>query len=77
MSDADLLDEMDAANAIADALDEARAAHPEAKLVHVTDRRHGAVFVLAIPPSSPWHELLPDQQTAEILPRAAPGTQTP
>lgn len=51
------------------ALREAHAEHPEAKLVHITDPRHGASFVLAIGPDSPWHELLPAYQYTTIIER--------
>jgi hypothetical protein len=44
-----------------------KAAHPDAKLVHITHEAAGASFVLAIPPESPWHELLPAWQTTRIV----------
>lgn len=49
-----------------DAFAEVRAEHPEARLVRFHDRRHGVSFVMAVPPSSPWYELLPPQQDVHI-----------
>ena len=49
------------------ALRHAHELHPEAKLMHLTDARHGAACVLAIGPDSPWHELLPAWQYAKII----------
>jgi hypothetical protein len=40
----------------------ARAQHPDARLVLFHDRRTGERFTMAVPPSSPWHALLPPQQ---------------
>lgn len=48
----------------------ASAAAPD-KLIHVTDLRHGVRYTLAVPPSSPWHELLPQEQTITVRPHAA------
>lgn len=45
---------------------EARAAHPEDRLVLFHDQRTGRRFTLAVPPTSPWYPLLPAQQETEI-----------
>lgn len=45
---------------------EARAAHPDARLIRFHDRRTGFEFDMAVPPSSPWYELLPPQQDVDI-----------
>lgn len=53
-----------------DPFEKLRALHPGARLVLFLDRRTGSSFTMAVPPSSPWHELLPPEQIAEILPHA-------
>ncbi len=53
-------------------LESLKAAHlamPGHKLVHLTHEVAGASCVLAIPTSSPWHELLPNWQIARVVPR--------
>ena len=44
----------------------ARTAHPEDRLILFRDRRGGSEFVIAVPPTSPWYPLLPQQQEVEI-----------
>ena len=42
------------------------------RLILFHDRRTGIEFFMAVPPSSPWHELLPPEQDVEIrAPEAA------
>lgn len=48
---------------------EVRAAHPHDRLILFHDRRTGLEFTMAVPPSSPWHALLPPEQETEIVPR--------
>ena len=45
---------------------EVRAQHPNDRLILFHDRRTGIEFFMAVPPSSPWHELLPPEQDVEI-----------
>lgn len=42
----------------------------EPKRVLFTDTRTGTFFLIEVPETSPWHELLPDHQEAEIRPCA-------
>jgi len=51
----------------------ARAAHPEARLVLFHDRLSGREITIAVPPSSPWHALLPPQQEVELRHTAPDG----
>lgn len=45
---------------------EARALHPDSKLVRFVDRALGVEFIVHVPPSSAWNELLPPEQTSVI-----------
>lgn len=45
---------------------EARALHPESKLVLFVDPTRDVSFIMHVPPSSPWNELLPPEQTSVI-----------
>lgn len=44
----------------------ARAEHPDDRLMLFRNPRTGLEFVMAVPPSSPWHALLPPEQHIEI-----------
>lgn len=47
-----------------------RPAHPDDRLLLLVDRRADSrTTVIAISPSSPWHELLPEAQVVEITDR--------
>lgn len=45
---------------------EARAQHPDDRLMLFRDRRTGKQLTLRVPPSSPWYPLLPPQQEVDI-----------
>lgn len=46
----------------------AAAEHPEDRCILMCDTRTRISFVLRIPPTSPWHELLPATQISFIRP---------
>lgn len=43
------------------------------KLIHLRFPARGERVTLAVPPSSPWHELLPDEQTVTVREDVAPS----
>lgn len=45
------------------------AEQPESKLVLFHDLRNGTSFIMSVPPTSPWHELLPPRQESFIRPK--------